>query len=265
MSPNNFFRYLQIRHFVRKMFPQFPDPPPCSPYDHLLGDPPRWKGIISTIYCKILTPLNTSLSQIKPLWEDDLEMVIPDEDWESVLYRIHKSSVCARHGLLQCKVEHRIHWTKLKLSKHFQHTDPTCDRCKFTPASHAHMFWSCIKLRSFWSTVFETVYGFLGKSISPCLLIAIFGITPISYNLKKIQSDCIAFIMLLAKRLILLKWKDQRPPTPKQWICDVLFFFFFFFLSWRKSNILYEAHLASLIKLGALSSNMSGIMFHCRT
>ncbi len=72
-----FSRYLQIRDFVCKMFPQFPDPPP---YDHLLKDPPRWKGIISTIYSKISTPLCTSFSQIKVLWEDDLEMVIPDED-----------------------------------------------------------------------------------------------------------------------------------------------------------------------------------------
>ncbi len=85
-TPKNiFFRYLQIRDFVRKMFPQFPDLPPCSPYDHLLGDPPRWKDIISTFYCKILIPLCTSLSQIKALWEDDLEMVIPHEYWESVL------------------------------------------------------------------------------------------------------------------------------------------------------------------------------------
>lgn len=221
---NHFFRYLQIRDFVRKMFPQFPAPPPCSPYDHILEDPLRWKGIVSILYCKILAPLHISLSQIKAWWEEDLEIVISDEDWEAALYRIHKSSVCARHGLLQCKIVHRVHWTKLKLSKHFQDVDPACDRCRFSPASHAHMFWSCTKLRGFWSIIFETLSGFLGKSISPCPLIALFGITPASYNFTKIQSDCIAFIMLLAKRLILLKWKDRKPPTPTQWIRDVLFF-----------------------------------------
>lgn len=70
---NNFFRYLQIRVFIRKMFPQFPAPPPCSPFDHLLEDPPR---------LKVLAPLHTSFSHLKSLWEDDLDMVISNVDWE---------------------------------------------------------------------------------------------------------------------------------------------------------------------------------------
>lgn len=77
--PKNIF--VQIRDFVGKMFPQFPAPPSCSPFDHLLENPPRWKDIISTPYCKILVPVYKSISQIKVLWEDDLEMVISDEDW----------------------------------------------------------------------------------------------------------------------------------------------------------------------------------------
>ena len=32
----------------------------------------------------------------------------------------------------------------------------------------------------------------------------------------------IAFAMLLARRLILLKWKDRSPPTFNQWIRDLL-------------------------------------------
>lgn len=31
--------------------------PPRSPFDHILEDPLRWRGIILTLHCKILTPL----------------------------------------------------------------------------------------------------------------------------------------------------------------------------------------------------------------
>lgn len=224
ISGKNFFRYLQIRDFVRKMFSQFPASPSCSPYDYLLENPLDWKGIISTLYSKILTPTYVSLSKIKASWEETLDRAISEEEWDLILSKIHKSSICAGHGFLLCKIVHRVHWTKLKLSRHFPHLDSICDRCKDTPASHAHMFWSCIKLRDFWCTVFETLSGFLGESIIPCPLIGIFGVIPASYKLTKIQTHCIAFTMLLAKRLILMRWKDEKPPSSKQWIHDVLFF-----------------------------------------
>lgn len=111
---------------------------------------------LSTLYCAILAPL----SYIKDLWEEDLGMVISDGDWESVLHRIHKCSVCERHGLLLCKIVHHVHWTKLKLSKHFQHIDPACNCFSFIPDSHSHMFWFYIKLRSFCAIIFFLYFFF---------------------------------------------------------------------------------------------------------
>ncbi len=81
--PNNiFFRYLQIRD------------------------------------CTILAPLYTSLSQIKALWEDDLEKVISDEDWESVLYChtparktkiIQKGLYFNNKSIRKQRLAHRVH------------------------------------------------------------------------------------------------------------------------------------------------------------
>ena len=127
-------------------------------------------------------------------------------------------------GLLQFKIVHRIHWTKLRLSKWFSDVDPFCDRCKCNPASHTHMFWSCPKLDHYWSSIFDTMSGFLGQPMSPCPLIGLFGVIPEHLGLTRVQSNCIAFLTLLARQLVLIKWKDCKPPTFTHWVKDALYF-----------------------------------------
>lgn len=56
-----------------------------------------------------------SLAIIKSHWENDLALSITDDLWESILNRVHSSSICARHGLLQFKVLYRLHMSKEKL------------------------------------------------------------------------------------------------------------------------------------------------------
>ncbi len=112
---------------------------------------PNEKGGISYIYEMLFQLTNTTtLEHLKSSWEEYLGVEITDEQWEIALKQIHRSSICARHGLIQFKVIHRLHWSKQKLSKIFPDVDPSCDRCGQVPASLAHMFWSCPKLSSYW-------------------------------------------------------------------------------------------------------------------
>lgn len=86
------------------------------------------------------------------------------------------------------------------------------------------MFWACSKLKDFWSLIFETISECMGIPISPCPFLAIFGAFRDHLKLSKTQSDCIAFATFIARRLILLKWKDPHPPTFTHWIENVLYF-----------------------------------------
>ncbi len=94
----------------------------------------------------------------------------------SFLKQIHRSSICARHGLIQFKVIHRLHWSKQKLSKIFPDVDPSCDRCGQVPALLAHMFWSCPKLSSYWKNVFLTFSRILQRPVDLDPLMAVLGI-----------------------------------------------------------------------------------------
>lgn len=100
--------------------------------------------------------------------------------------------------------------------------DVSCNRCNFSPATLAHTFWFCPALSGYWSSIFDALSKILKRLINPNPLTAIFGIQCEDDHLPTAQSDCIAFVTLLARRIILLSWKLAVPPSYKHWVRDRL-------------------------------------------
>lgn len=210
---NNFFRYLQARSFIRNMYPQFPRLPTPTSIDLFLEPLPFGKRMISFFYDKICSLHRSSLLTIKTQWEEDLLEEISDELWESILYRVHSSSVCVEHGWIQCKILHRTHWSKVKLSKIYSDIDPICDCCRQAPATLAHMFWFCPTLHGYWTDIFETMSEVVETIIEPVAITALFGALSLPVHCPRYKADFVAFVTLLARCQILLHWKSSVPPT----------------------------------------------------
>ena len=220
--PNHhFFRYLQVRNFITRMFPQFPGRPPETSLDIFLQPVPNLKGMISCIYEDIHSISSVSLDSIKTLWEGEMGDEISEDVWDDILTNVHRSSICARHGLIQFKIVHRAHFTKVRLSKIYD-VDPTCDRCHQAPASHLHMFWSCAVLQPYWVGIFESLSKVVGRPVEPNAITALFGVTSPTLSLSSVEAAFVAFVTLLARRLILFRWKSPTPPTHTSWIKDIL-------------------------------------------
>lgn len=217
----DFFRYLQIRSFARSVNPTFPNLPDTTSLDSFVTPLSSANGLISTLYNLIHSLRPTTLLSVKKQWEGELGSEISSETWEIILRRIHSSSICARHGLIQCKIVHRIHFTKVRLAKIFD-VDPSCDRCHQAPATHVHMFWSCPSLYNYWSEIFNTISICIKTPLDLNASTALFGVPPIDTSLSKYKADFIAFTTLLARRLILLRWKSSSPPSHSQWIMEIL-------------------------------------------
>lgn len=179
---------------------------------------------MSYIYDQIHSLRLVSLNSIKVLWEEELGEEIPEELWEDALTNVHKSSICAKHGLMQFKILHRTHFTNVRLSKIYKDVSPICERCHQAPANHAHMFWSCPTLQSYWVEIFGSLSKITGKLIEPNPLIALFGVTPPTVSISSLETKLTAFVTLLARRLILLKWKSPTPPSHTLWLREVLNF-----------------------------------------
>ncbi|XP_059837717.1 uncharacterized protein LOC132400604 [Hypanus sabinus] len=205
--PNaHFFRYLQIRHFIAPLIPNFPEMPAKNAMDLFLSINPLGKGLISIIQDKLAALRRAPVDKIKMAWEHDLNTSLSDESWDSILKSVNSTSLCARHCLLQFKIVHRAHMSKSKLSRFYPDISPLCDKCKRGEASRIHMYWFCHSLEKFWKDVFTTLSYILNQHLEPNPLIALFdfwGETDL--HLSPTKCRILSFASLLARRLILLR------------------------------------------------------------
>ena len=219
----HFFRYLQVRHFIRSQVQSFPMASDMNIVDEVFDLHPTRKGLISIIYNKLTGIRHVPLDKIKSAWEQDLNLVLSEDVWETILRLINTTSFCARHCLLQFKVVHRAHISKSKLARFYPEVSPCCDKCKTSEASLIHMFWTCPSLEQFWREVFQTLSQILNIMLEPNPLVALFGTTG-EDDVLLTSSKCrtLSFASLLARRAVLLRWRDAAPPTHTQWLRDIM-------------------------------------------
>ena len=169
------FRYLQLRSFVASISNCFPTHPPTSLLDLIFKMDTDSRQIIGRIY-KLLILHNPAIKEnSKSRWEGGLNEQIPEEIWNRIIYRIHSSSICQRHSVVQFKVVYRLYWSKVRLAKIRPDVQPTCDRCKQDPANLLHMFWTCPRLNQFWQSIFNTLSEILETPLDCSPYAALFG------------------------------------------------------------------------------------------
>lgn len=138
----------------------------------------------------------------------------------NALFRVNGTTSCTRLGLIQFKVLHRLHYSKVKLSKIYTNVVDTCERCHSPKADLAHMFWACPRLLNYWTTIFKILSEAYIKEIRPSFEMAVFGVPEQGTVMSKNCQD--AFACLLAQRRILLDWKASKPPLVSLWLSDVM-------------------------------------------
>ncbi|CDQ57897.1 unnamed protein product [Oncorhynchus mykiss] len=120
---SNFFRYLQIRDYVRKHLPTFGNAKP-SKFDRCIQICPTSDKLISRLYDAFQSVSTPSTDAIKAKWDKELGTDNSVADWEESLEYIHTCSINSRHHLIQFKVLHRLHYSKTKLHRIFPDTSP---------------------------------------------------------------------------------------------------------------------------------------------
>lgn len=130
---------------------------------------------------------------------------LPEE--QRALDRINTSSICLRHTVIQFKILHHLQWSKVSLARFIPSIDPICVRCKQTPATLSHMFW-CSKLKNFWHAILKTSSDVLQISIEYSSVMVIFRVITQDTHYNQHPKNIIAIASLIARQLILLRWKD---------------------------------------------------------
>ena len=65
---------------------------------------------------------------LKSARQEDLGIGLKEEQWIRAQDGVHSTSICARHGLIQFRVLHCLHLSKVNLSKMFPSINPLCDQ-----------------------------------------------------------------------------------------------------------------------------------------
>lgn len=190
--------------------------------DTILSIDPLKKRLISVLYGKLLELRSAPTDKLKTAWEEDLGFPLSEDTWVSILKLVNSTSLCARHCLIQFKVVHRAHISKVKLSSIYPDISPYCVKCKHVEASLIHMYWSCSDLGKYCREVFHTLSRVLKVKLDPNPLTALFGVMGGEKKLTTTKQHILSFASLLARRAILLRWRDTLPPTHTQWLEDIM-------------------------------------------
>ena len=100
---------------------------------------------------------------------------------------------------------------------------PSCDKCNGDEATLFHQYWACPQLQQFWSNVFSTLSNILQQDLDPDPLLALFGtVGSEGLPLTRTEGRMVDFALLIARRAVLLKWKDAAPPSLNQWLHGIM-------------------------------------------
>ncbi len=167
---------------------------------------------VSYFYNVLTDLVESDTTTIRKAWEEDLGFTIEDAQWEECLQNIHDCSINTRHNLIQFKSLHRVYMCKTKLHKIFPEVSPVCNKCKVVEGTLLHSFWTCCNLHKYWTDIFDLLSKVYKKDIVPDPMIAIFGVISVP-SVSSYERQGISLFMVLAKRLILQRWKLDIVPT----------------------------------------------------
>lgn len=213
------FSDLQLRGCVTSNSDYFPLCPPMSLLVAIFKCKIDTKQTMSRIYTLLNTYHVTSLESLKHLEECISEPVWQRNHMENLDLLSMPQTYCS-----QFKIVHGLHWSKNRPSKIKTDLDPTYDRCKQALATLLHMFWTCPKLYRFWHPFLRPFpeYVTVRETVHPSPLISLFGVVPVDASLSAFNINMTGLCSLLARRLILYKWKESLPPTYGHWIREVM-------------------------------------------
>ncbi len=94
----------------------------------------------------------------------------------------------------------------------FPEVSPVCNKRKVAEGTLLQSFWTCCNLHKYWTDIFDLLSKEYKENIVPDTTIAIFGVISVP-SVSSYERQGISVFMILAKRLILQRWKLDMVPT----------------------------------------------------
>lgn len=219
---SQFFRYLQLRHLLLKIFGSSTTAPKAAELlDKVLKS--FGKGHEASVYYSLLIQDlgNEAMTGLKLTWERDLNLTLDDKEWERICKNIKALSRDARVRLIQFKIIHRFYWTPSRLFRIGLKDTPNCWRCKSEEGHLMHVLWSCDKVQEFWNRIYDNIFQICQAQIpfNPRLFVLGDG-SVLTGGDKHIRSWVQTSIMI-GRQILLRGWKTEGVPSVQEWIAEM--------------------------------------------
>lgn len=209
----DFFRYLQIRHYVSHSS-TLVENHESSPVEKLLFLTDR-EISISLLYKAMYLKTPNRLQKLKGTWEKELNIITDDEEWKDVWRHAKSISVCNRAQAIQLKIIHRMHISPNRRHYFNPTFSPTCLKCKIETGTLTHCFWSCRKMQMYWSNVLSEMEKIFGLKLEMDPVSLILGLPSRRLTSKHKRLYCV--LTYAGRKNILLQWINEKVPTVKGW------------------------------------------------
>ena len=221
LTATDFFRYLHIQSFIRTHIHTYADIPCHEALEGILKVEPGSRGAVSILYQTLMRQEVVSTEKQQAELEAEIGVPVTEEVWETCLENIHRCSGNARLNLIQFKVIHRLHYSKVKVNKMYPSVSELCNKCNSQPGTLTHQFWSCPNLHSYWSSIFDFYSKAFNTSWDPDPLVAILGTTDNETLSHGRDKWAVYMGMVLARKLILRLWKSDAVPSFEMWLREL--------------------------------------------
>ena len=217
----HFFKYLQLRSFIRSYNKDFTHTPPLSTLEKILSKNPYTKGMISEFYNLLLaSSMDTSTTRLIA-WSSDLQEEVTVEQWSTACKAAQSQTSNTRLKLLQFNWLMRVYITPEKLNKFNRQIPDLCNKCREDKGTLFHCLWSCPKISEFWEEVRALLQKILSTRLAMEPKLFLLGLYPAGLNIDCCQKIFINIGILQAKRVIALSWKKFGKPSIMQWFKEM--------------------------------------------
>ena len=181
------------------------------------------RGSVSNMYEILSRATINPFISTQQAWEQDLDIQLPAEQWETTWRKSIALSRCTRYRVIQFKIMCRAYITPSRLSKMSREVSDRCWHNCGGPGTLIHLLWSCPSIKQFWSNVVGVLTDMMDVQIPLCPTFCLLGIK--HENVKSnVVHKLVHLGFLSAKRIILMNWRTQKPScfAIQAWLKDYL-------------------------------------------
>lgn len=231
----NFLQYNKIRAAIKSKLPSLMgtlDPPPFV--NRIVNIHPQQKKILSKVY-KAFSCSNSTCLPIEK-WSNDLPVTLDNKYWSDICKNTFIMTKNKNLQLIQFKILHRWHITQSKMHKMGFSQSDKCTSCnEDTSDTYFHALWQCKPIQNFWSQVIKKLSFLLNCRIPLSPILCLLGDLN-TVNISNHQARPLLASLAIAKKTILLNWKNKQNVSMNQWLNLIIEYITLEKISAKQSN-----------------------------